>query len=188
MNAWTRYRALLVPCLLAAWGGSAAPAHAESCAVALGQAQLDFGQIGNPGNRHGLEREGYAIGTRYASFNARCPSLARMVLMIRGDSGGEQFRFARQGQLRVRLSHAVLDGRAVDLAVVQSVGETPGPPMPALDVAPEDLIVPVSAGLAAEGSLLSLQIEVSPSVTLDEFSARDSMRMEAHLSLEVREY
>lgn len=164
-------------------------AHAESCEIRLGQADLDFGQIQHPGANPALDAQRlYALGARYVSLNASCPDSAKLMLILRGDSVGDSFRFAAQSRLKVRLSNALLDGRAVDLALIRAVGEVPGPPASTVDVVPGDLIVPVSAGLAAQGKLLSLQIEVSPGVAMDEFNTRDRKTLEGNLSFEIRQH
>lgn len=191
MNTLETYRTILrfLLLLLGVVALSGQHAHAQDCKLSISQTELDFGQIRHPGATSKLDGQHlYTLGTRYVALNASCPANSKLMLILRGDSLAKHFRFAAQGQLQVRLSNALLDGRAVDLAVVRAVGEAPGAPASAIDVTPGDLIVPVSGGLAAEGSLLSLQIEVSPGVAMDEFSARDRKTLEGHFNFEVREY
>ncbi|VCU67869.1 hypothetical protein [Pseudomonas synxantha] len=172
MNVLNNYRTCLrfLLLVLGAFVVGGQQARAAACEIRLGQSEVDFGQIQHPGVNPPLDDQRlYLAGKRYVSLNVSCPTSSRLLLMLRGDSLGEHFRFSAQSRLKVRLSDAVLDGRAVDLALVRAVGEVPGQPASAIDVAPGSLIVPVSAGLAAEGASLSLQVEVSPGVAMEEF-------------------
>lgn len=164
-------------------------AFADTCEIHLGESNLNLGQIANPGaNAPTISNGLYPVGTRFISLNVSCPTHSKLLLILRGDRVAEQFRFATNGQLKVSLSNALLDGRAVDLAQIRAVGDTPRQPSSIIEVSPGDLVVPVSAGLAAEGTLLSIQIEVSPAITLDEFRTLDRKTIEGNLSIEVREY
>jgi hypothetical protein len=190
MNFIKRYRTVfqLGLLLVGAVALISPQARAESCEMRIGQSELDFGQLRHPGAQISLdERNLYPLGTRHVALNASCPASTKLLLLVRGDSLAERFRFAA-GQLRVRLSNALLDGRAVNLATIRVVGEVPSAPASTIDVAPGDLVVPVSAWLAAEGTLLSMQIEVSPDMSLEEFKTRDRKTLEGHLSFEVRQY
>ena len=162
---------------------------ADSCEIRLGQSDLDFGQIKQTNTDSITEASNlYTIGTRFISLNVTCSSSSKLLLILRGESIAERFRFAADGQLKVRLSNALLNGRAVDLAQIASVGDVPSQPASTVEVSPGDLIVPVSAGLAAEGSLLSMQIEISPRIGLRELRARDSKSVQGNINFEVREY
>ncbi|MFL1552217.1 hypothetical protein ACI77I_24560 [Pseudomonas sp. D47] len=187
MNTLKRYRTAFQFWLLlsGAVALSSQPVRAEeSCGIHLGQADVDYGQIYHPGNATSLDSSNlYAVGTRYVSRNASCPASSRLMLILRGESVAEHFRFASRSQIQIRLSNASLDSRTVDLALIRAIGELPGLAASTVDVAPGDLIVPVSGGLAAEGSLLSLQIEVSLGVSMDELKIRDRKFLEGNMGL-----
>lgn len=163
--------------------------RAESCDIHLSQAQLNFGKQSSPEHRsaHDGQRQ-QAIGTRYVTLNVVCVASTRLMLGLRGESLGEQFRFAEQGQLQVRLSGALLDGQAVELAVLTSPEDVPNTSAAAVQAAPGNLIVPVSGGRVVEGTLWSMQVEVSPSVPLEAFSTRDRKALEGQVSFNLREF
>ncbi|MHC8397952.1 DUF1120 domain-containing protein [Pseudomonas sp. MDT1-17] len=189
MELLKRYRTVVrvLLFLVGAMGLSSQHVHAETCELRLGQAELDFGQFRHPGGTLD-SRDVHPVGTRYVSLQASCPAPTRLAVMVRGDSQTEHFQFARSGQLKVRLSSALLDGRAIDLAPIRAASEVPGTPASTIEVVPGDLVVPVSAGLVTEGQVLSMQIEVSPEVAISEFSTRDQKVLESHLNFEVRAY
>lgn len=164
-------------------------ARAESCEIRLGQTELDFGEIRPVEASLSLDpRHLYMLDTRYVTLHVHCPTSSKLMLVLNGENMNNRIRFGAQGQLQVRLSNALLDGHMVDLAVIRLVGDPPEKPAEKIDVAPGDLIMPVSAGLAAEGSLLSLQIEISPGLVMDEFKTQDHKTLEGHLRFEVREH
>jgi hypothetical protein len=107
---------------------------------------------------------------------------------VLGEHQAEQFKFAQRGNISVSLSNAQLDGRRVDLAQIKTSGAVPGVSSPSLVATPGDLIIPTSGGVTAEGSVLSVQIEVRPMIPVAEFKTRDTKTLEANLSFEVRAY
>lgn len=165
------------------------PTMAQTCEIHVGESNVDFGQIqrldsraaNTPGAMH-------QVGSRFVALNARCIEASRLLLIMRGDSLAAQFRFAEHGQMKVSLSNALLDGRAVDLAQIKALGDVPRAPGSNILVTPGDLIVPVSAGVAAVGTQLSLQIEIIPQLPATEMSTRDSKTVGGNLSLEIGGY
>ena len=168
---------------------TARQARAESCDIHLSQAKLDFGKQTSPEHRsaHDGQRQ-QAIGTRYVTLNVVCAVSTRLMLGLRGEGVAEQFRFAGQGQLQVLLSGALLDGQAVELTVLASPEEVPSTSAAAVQAAPGNLIVPVSGGRVVEGTLWSMQVEVTPSVPLEAFSTRDRKTLEGQVSFNLREF
>ncbi|MEB0047315.1 MULTISPECIES: hypothetical protein [unclassified Pseudomonas] len=166
-----------------------AQAVAQDCQVSLSNSTVDFGRVIQPSTNDALNAGNmHALGDRVISLNAICPSGSKVVLSLRGAQQGEQFKFAKQGNIRVSLSNAQLDGRRVELAQVKTLGAGPSAAAPSIVASPGDQVIPVSGGLPAEGSVLSVQIEVRPTVPVAELRTRDATTMESNLSFEVKTY
>lgn len=162
---------------------------ADDCQINLSQSQMDFGQVMPPSTNVALNAGNlHSLGNRVISLNASCPKPSKLLLVLRGEQLGADFRFAKQGQTRVALSNALLDGRSVDLAQVKAPGTAPGASSPSIIAVPGDMIIPVSGGLPATGSVLSLQVEIQPVVPVAELRTRDAKTLEANLSFQVRAY
>lgn len=163
-------------------------AFAQECQINLSDSVIDLGQLSHPGSNN-VPSPGnlHALGERTISLNASCPGATKLMLLLQGDRLGDKFRFAQRGQVSVTLSNALLDGRNVDLARVKdtTVPDVFGPSIVAV---PGDRVIPVSAGLPAEGSNLSLQIEIRPLVPVAELSSSEAKTLESNVSFEVRGY
>lgn len=162
---------------------------AQECHITLSESNMDFGRVTQPGSNDPRSANNmHALGNRVISVNASCPQAAKLVLQVQGAALGEQFRFARQGQVGVYLSNALLDGRSVDLAKSQSIGAAPGASAASIMATPGDRVIPVSGGLPATGSVLSLQVEIRPLVAMAELRTRDAKTLEANLSFRISSY
>jgi hypothetical protein len=162
---------------------------ADDCRINLSESQMDFGQVIPPNSNVALNAGNlHSLGNRFISLNASCPQPSKLLLVLRGEQLGADFKFAKQGQTRVILSNALLDGRSVDLAQIKSPGVAPGAYSSSIIAAPGDMIIPVSGGLPATGSVLSLQVEVQPVVPVAELRTRDAKTLEANLSFQVKTY
>ena len=165
---------------------AAQQAFAEECQVNLSESVMDLGRLSHPGSNNAPSPGNlYALGERTLSLNATCPGATKLMLLLQGDTLGDKFRLAQRGQVSVTLSNALLDGRNVDLARVKdtTVPDVSGSSIVAV---PGDRVIPVSGGLPAEGSNLSVQIDIRPLVPVTELSSRDAKTLEGHLSFEVR--
>lgn len=182
-------RALAFGTLLIGATLASEPALADDCQINLSQSQMDFGQVMPPSTNAALNAGNlHSLGNRVISLNASCPQPSKLLLVLRGEQLGADFKFAKQGQTRVALSNALLDGRSVDLAQVKAPGAAAGAYSPSITVVPGDMIIPVSGGLPATGSVLSLQVEIQPVVPVAELRTREAKTLEANLSFEVRAY
>jgi hypothetical protein len=162
---------------------------AEECQLNLSESQMDFGRVIPPGsNSVPNENSQHTLGKRIISLTANCAPASKLVLVLQGAQLGADFKFAKQGQTNVVLSHALLDGRSVDLAVVKSPGETPASANSSLTPAPGDMIIPVSGGVPAAGAVWSMQIEIRPSVPVSELRTREVKTLESNVSFQVRRY
>ena len=111
-------KALSLGVLLMGGAAMSGQALADDCKINLSQSQMDFGQVIAPnanaalnaGNQHNL-------GNRVISLNASCPQPSKLLLVLHGEQLGANFKFAKQGQTRVALSNALLDGRSGRRAV-----------------------------------------------------------------------
>ncbi|MGV8889719.1 MAG: hypothetical protein ACOH2P_17110 [Pseudomonas sp.] len=167
----------------------AGQALAQDCQINLSESNMDFGRVIPPGSNDTLNAGNiHALGNRIISLNASCPKASKLMLVLRGETHGEQFKFAQTGQVRVRLSNALLDGRSVDLAQTKSVGAAPSAYGQSIEAVPGDMVIPVSGGQPAVGLVLSVQIEIRPLVPVSELRTRDAKTLEANLSFQVRSY
>lgn len=162
---------------------------AQDCQINLSNPNMDFGQVNRPASNDSQSPNALqTLGRRAVSLNASCPIAAKLVIQVRGAAKGEQFRFAGQGQVGVTLSDALLDGRRVDLAQVSTLGGVPGTPGASIEAMPGDRVIPVSGGMALEGSVLSMQVDIHPMVPTAELRTRDAKTLEANLSFQVSSY
>ncbi|MBC3209344.1 hypothetical protein HU755_21305 [Pseudomonas sp. SWRI111] len=188
-TSMTSLKAFALGALLISTVSAAGQALAEDCQISLSQTQIDYGQVIPPNSNVALNAGNmHDLGNRLISLNASCAQPAKLLLMLRGEQLGADFKFAGHGQTRVALSNALLDGRRVDLAQIQSPGAAPGASSSAINVVPGDMIIPVSGGVPATGSVLSLQVEIQPVVPVSELRTRDAKTLEANLSFQVRSY
>lgn len=159
---------------------------AQECQINLSESVMDLGRLEHPGSRDAPSPGNlYALGNRTISLNASCSGATKLMLLLQGDTLGDKFRFAQRGQVRVTLSNALLDGRNVDLAQVKdtAVPEVFGPSVVAV---PGDRIIPIRGGMPAEGSTLSLQVEIQPLVPVAELSSSEAKTLEGNVSFEIR--
>lgn len=166
-----------------------APALGQECQVDLSEAQMDFGRIVPLGSNDRLNVGNvHELGYRLISLTARCPKASKLVLRLQGATLGSQFKFAEKGLVNITLSNALLDGRSVDLAQVKSAGPAVGSYSPSVVAIPGEVVIPVSGGLPALGSVLSVQVEIRPQVPVSELSTRDTKTLEAKLSFHISSY
>lgn len=182
-------KALSLGALLIGIASVSGQALADDCKINLSQSQMDFGQVIPPSSNAALNAGNkHNLGNRVVSLNASCPQPSKLLLVLHGEQLGADFKFAKQGQTRVTLSNALLDGRSVDLAQVKSPGAVAGAYSSVVNVVPGDMIIPVSGGVPATGSVLSLQVDIQPIVPVSELRTREAKTLEANLSFQVRTY
>lgn len=167
----------------------AGQALANECKISLSDANVDFGRIMQPGANDTLGAGNmHVLGKRSITLNAICPKEAKLVLSLRGAQLGEQFKFAKKGNININLSNAQLDGHRVELAKIEAPGSVPTSSGPSVIAVPGDMVIPVSVGMPAQGSVLSIQVEISPIVPVAELRTREATTMESNVSFEVRNY
>ncbi|WP_409279460.1 DUF1120 domain-containing protein [Pseudomonas defluvii] len=162
-------------------------AAAQKCAIRLSESTMNFGRIIAPGSSAPQPVGNlHPLGSRMVGLNASCPTSATPMLVMHGEAYADQFKFARSGHVRVQLSNALLDGRRVDLAQASSGTAAPDRYGSSIEAMPGDRIIPISGGLPAQGSVLSLQVEVRPLLPTSELRTRDAKTLEAHLAFQVQ--
>ncbi|TBN40714.1 hypothetical protein [Pseudomonas sp. BGI-2] len=107
------------------------------------------------------------------------------MLLLRGESFGQHFKFANQGQVIVSISDATLDGHSVELARGGSIEASADSYGSSIKVAPGDFILPISGGPPARGSVWSLRVEIHPLIPVSEMRIPDAKTLEAHFTFEV---
>lgn len=163
-------------------------AIADSCDIRVTQTTLDFGPQRHPTSSANIGPNNlYPIGNRSFLLSGNCQNESNLMLILRGINNAEHFLFADHGRLTVRLSNASLDGRSVELALIKAQGESPGPSSTSLSAVPGSIIVPVISGSTASGKVLSIQVEVLPSLSSSDFSGRDARTLKTNLSFELRQ-
>lgn len=73
----------------------------------------------------------------------------------------------------------------MDLAQVQSKGEGASASGSSIVAVPGDRVIPVSGGLPVQGTVLSMQVQISPQVPISEMRTRDAKNLEAQLSFQI---
>lgn len=144
------------------------------CTVNAGGSQADFGSLSRWQLQPAAEGgDRLSLGKRMVNVSVTCPFSQTMKLMINGDSalnGG--FRYGQNGELRVVVKEARLDGQPVQIKM-QPAGRAEQPGSLALKA--NGLLAFVSPGGAAiKGKSLMLQLEAEP--LLREADARVASR------------
>lgn len=161
-------------------------ASATHCDVVISEPTLHLGRVMHPSASAGIApQDAYAVASRTVSMNVGCSEETGLALVVRGNALGEQFRFARGGHVVVRMSHAQMDGRSVELATVGSATEVPSSSAASIEVKPGNRIVPMAAGAIARGTLMTVQVDVMPHVPLHELRGREEKSLDSHLQFEV---
>lgn len=164
-------------------------AFAQECNISLSNSSVDFGQVIQPGPSDALNSGNmHGLGYRAISVNVVCPEASKMALSFRGEQLGGKFKFAKQGNILINLSNALMDGRRVDLAQVKTPGAVPEAFAASVEVVPGEMVIPISGGIPVEGAVLSVQVEVRPLMPVVELKTRDKTTLEANLSVEVKGY
>ena len=149
-------------------------AFADECQLTLSQPDVDFGVV----NRalHTPASQELTLGVQRLSLNLSCSQPADMTLFYRAIAAtAERFRFAEHGSYAVRMSDAVLDGQPVDLGLISAVGQIPEASASSLLWQPQQAIVPVRGGVAAQGQSLSAQLELTAWASEKALQVRDAV-------------
>nr|WP_319526827.1 hypothetical protein [Pseudomonas laurentiana] len=190
MNNVCRYVRNIARIALCGLGVMAAGhAMAQKCTIRLSESNMNFGRIIAPGsNARQPTGHLHTLGSRSIGLSASCPTAATPMLVLRGETYADHFKFAQSGHVRVRLSNAMLDGRRVDLARADSDAAAPDSYASSIEAVPGDSVIPMSEGAPALGSVLSLQVEIRPLVPITELRTRDTKTLEAHLAFQVQHF
>lgn len=147
-------------------------ARAENCRLSISQPQVEYGII-RP--EHADERSTVAPGTRTLHLNIQCAQPSAIGVRFNGTpADGQSFRFGREGRFRVRLRHALVDGRAVQWAVAHAPGETTS-----------GQLLPGKALLAqVPGRRLSAQVDIDVELPFSALQVRSLTLLEGQGSFE----
>jgi hypothetical protein len=155
------------------------------CTVSAGGGQADFGSLSRWQLQPAAEGgDRLSLGKRTVNVSVTCPFSRTMTLMVSGDStisGG--FRYGQNGELRVVVKEARLDGQPVQIKM-QTTGRAEQPGELALK-ANATLSVVSQGGAAIKGKSLTLQLETEP--VLRETDARVAQRqnLESRFSINL---
>lgn len=176
----TLYRCLLLTLAPLALGGFAPLAWAapDDCQFNLSQPVLDYGLM-NRAIRPGSAPE-RNLGERQLSLTLSCSTPIDMSLFYRAmATTAERFHFAERGSYQMRVRDAVLDGQSVDIGLIAGVGQAPAQTAAELVWRPDHGIVPVKAGVPAQGRTFSAQLELTAWVQEQGMQVRDAVTWEA---------
>lgn len=144
-----------------------------------------------PMTKSALERspgasEMWTMGERSLSVIATCPKAVSIVLVFRDLQGGKDgFRFGKEGRLSLRMLAAQLDGRSVSLC--QSAGRGRGQ-CERLDprslLLPDAYVTTADSG-AQQGLQLSLQLALTPEVSMHNLDLTAADTLDGALEVEV---
>lgn len=146
----------------------------DECQLNLSETRVDFGLM-NRAAAQGPAAE-RLLGERRLSLTLNCPTPGDLSLFYRGAAAsGERFQFTPRGSYGVRVSHALLDGQAVELGLLPGRGQPASSTGATLHWRPEHGIVPMRAGVPISGRSLSLQLEVSAWAQEDALRVSDAV-------------
>jgi hypothetical protein len=149
-------------------------ALADECKLTLSQPVVDYGLTNRAIRANGSAEQ--TLGERHLSLNLSCPQPTDMTLFYRAMAAtAERFRFAEHGSYAVRMSDAVLDGQPVDLGFISAIGQVPEASASSLLWQPQQAIVPVRSGVAAQGQSLSAQLELTAWASEKALQVRDAV-------------
>jgi hypothetical protein len=153
------------------------------CTAVFGDSRVDLGELRRP--HAALAREPLRMPVRSETLTVTCPRDAVMTLVFSAREAAQEFAFGNGGHLQVRISEALLDGRKVQLRLLNRAGAS-GTPSFALDtVKPGDIVQPAVSGTSASGSMLQLQFELAAVVQPVQWRANDLHELEAALRVRV---
>ena len=152
-------------------------ARAENCRLSVSQPRIDYGVI----RREALvESATVRLATRTLQLNVLCVEPSAMGLRFIGAADGQAFRFGRQGQFRLSLKHAQVDGRAVEWAVANQPGAGA-----VEQLLPGQVLVARAAGIPVTGQRLTAQVDIAADLPADALQVRNQTVLEGQGSFEL---
>lgn len=185
-TAWRR-------CWLCLLGGgvallcSHAVAQDIECNVQMSPTTLAY----PPMTKSALERSAdasgmWTLGERTLSVTATCPKAASIALIFRDLRGSEdRFRFSNEGRLSLRMLAAQLDGRPVSLC--QSAGQGGGQceRLEKQSLLLPEALVTLADGGTQQGLQLSLQLALTPEVSVQKLDLAAAATLEGAIEVGV---
>ncbi|ETK15389.1 MULTISPECIES: DUF1120 domain-containing protein [Pseudomonas] len=151
----------------------------DECQLNLSETRVDFGLM-NRAVAQGSPTE-HSLGERRLSLSLNCPTATDLSLFYRGlAAGNERFQFTQRGSYSLRVSDALLDGQAVELGLLSGSGQSVVSSGATLRWRPEHGVVPMRAGVPANGRSLSLQLELSAWAQEDALRVSDAVTWETN--------
>lgn len=154
------------------------------CSLALSQSDVDLGTL----KRDSLTVSGSlaTLGERSMSVDLQCDTQSDLTLFYRATAqDAEQFRFGGQGQYRLRMRDAVVDGVPVDLGEIAVINEAPSHAERSAPWRPERGLTPVKDGRVLQGKSLQAHVDITASAPLAALRVRDETRWLAPALIET---
>ncbi|NWL20892.1 DUF1120 domain-containing protein [Pseudomonas umsongensis] len=154
-----------------------ARASTDDCQFNLSQPLLDYGLM-NRAIRPDASPE-RSLGERRLGLSLSCSQPVDMSVFYRAMAAtAERFRFAERGSYQIRVRDAALDGRSVEIGLIAGVGQAPVMTASNLIWRPAHGIVPVQAGVPAQGRHFTAQLELTAWVQEQGQQVRDAVTWE----------
>lgn len=160
------------------------PASVEipTCSINAGPDTVDFGSRSR-GQLQNIQG-GLTPGTRTMTLNAGCTLARTMKIRIDGSARGDKFSWGGTDSiLQITASHALLDGKSVQLLLINAAGVPQGKSADALSFAPGEGLVAAMHGVPVSGKQLSMVLEMVP--LLGEQDSRPRQRTYPEATLHV---
>ncbi|UII71355.1 hypothetical protein LVW35_27620 [Pseudomonas sp. HN11] len=151
--------------------------QAQNCRLSVSQSRIDYGVIRREAF---VESPSVALGTRTMQLSVTCAEPSVMALRFIAAADGQGFRFGRQGRFKLRLKHALVDGRAVAWEVAQRPGEAASG-----QFLPGQILVAHATGMPVPGHRLTAQVEVETDLPSDALQVRNETRLEGQGTFEL---
>ncbi|MGJ7513320.1 DUF1120 domain-containing protein [Pseudomonas baetica] len=152
-------------------------ASADDCQLNLSQPVLDYGLMNRAIRPDSAPERN--LGERQLSLNLRCANPIDMSLFYRAMAAtAKRFHFAERGSYQMRIRDAVLDGQSVEVGLIAGVGQAPVETASNLTWRPDHGVVPMKAGVPAQGRSFSAQLELTAWVQEQGMQVRDSVTWE----------
>lgn len=147
-------------------------AQAQNCRLSVSQPRVDYGVIRSEAF---VEPPAIVLGTRMVQLNVLCEEPAAIALRFTGAANGQGFLFGRQGRFNLTLTHAQVDGRAVEWTQPHLPGET----------ASGQLLPGQTLVARGTGRRLSAQVAIDTHLPADALHVRNQTVLEGQGSFEL---
>ena len=132
----------------------------DECQLNISEPLLDFGLMKRLAQNDSAPQR--LLGERRLSLNLNCPETTDMSVFYRAlAADAQRLQFTEHGSYAIEVSDGMLDGRAVELGLLQAAAQPPAAIGSAVNWRPGYGVAPVQGGAVLRGKHLSLQLSLS---------------------------